>query len=158
MDVGCYPVSLIRLIAGQEPVVAHCTGELGRKSGVDLWAAGVLRFPNGIVATFNSGMEVNTDWTATIFGQDGKIHLPSPWVPGEKDGALHVTRYGTGKTTVLRVPAKHIFANEADVVARCLATRRVQAPEMSWADTLGNMATLDRLRQSMGLRWPGEAR
>ncbi len=156
MDVGCYPVSLIRLAAGQEPSAAHCVGEIGKKSGVDLWAAGLLRFPNGIVATFNCGMMVNTDWTATVYGEKGKIHLPSPWVPGERDGALHVTLEATGTTEVIPAPAKHIFANEADAIARALAAGRRQAPEMTWADTLGNMAALDALRTSLGLAWPQE--
>jgi predicted dehydrogenase len=158
MDVGCYPVSFIRMAAGAEPVAAHCVGKLGRKSGVDLWAAGVMRFPNDVVAHFDCGMEVTTDWTATVFGTKGRIHLPSPWVPGEKDGALHVTTEGTGKTRVVPAPAKHIFANEADVVARCLNARKNQAPEMNWADTIGNMRALDMLRASMGLRWPGETK
>jgi hypothetical protein len=59
---------------------------------------------------------------------------------------------------VIPAPAKHIFANEADVVARCLKARRTQAPEMSWADTLGNMRALDMLRASMKLAWPQERR
>lgn len=158
MDVGCYPVSLIRLAAGAEPDAACCVGRIGKKSGVDLWAAGMLRFPNGVVAHFDCGMEVTTEWTATVFGTKGKIHLPSPWVPGEKDGALHVTTYDSGKTAVIPAPAKHIFANEADVVARCLTGRKTQAPEMTWADTIGNMRALDMLRASLGLAWPQEHR
>jgi predicted dehydrogenase len=156
MDVGCYPVSLIRLIAGQEPSECRATAVIGSKSRVDHWAAGTLKFPSGLIAHFDCGMMVTTDWATTIYGTKGRIKLPSPWVPGEKEASIVLTVYESGNTKVIPMPAKHIFSNEAEVVARNL--KKGQAPEMTWKDTLGNMRTLDSLRASMGLFWPGEKR
>jgi predicted dehydrogenase len=55
LDVGCYPVSMARLIAGAvagkaflEPAAVSDMARLG-ETGVDEWAAATLRFPNGIV-------------------------------------------------------------------------------------------------------------
>jgi len=103
MDVGCYPVSFFRFVAGQEPLEVHCTGVIGKKSRVDHWAAGVLRFPNGAVAHFDCGMMVNTDWTATVYGTEGKIHLPSPWIPEPGDAKLEITSYKDWKTKTISV-------------------------------------------------------
>ncbi len=56
LDVGCYPVSMARLIAGAasgkpflDPVEVSGIAHLG-KSGVDEWAAALLKFPNEIMA------------------------------------------------------------------------------------------------------------
>ncbi len=156
MDVGCYPVSFCRMVAGEDPVEVHCTGVLGKKSKVDEWAAGIMRFPGGAVAHFDCGMMVNTDWTATIYGTLGRIHVTSPWIPEPNDAKLEITLDKDGKTKTVAVPAKHYFANEAETVARCILGGKLQAEEMIWADTLGNMNTLDALRKSLGLAWPGE--
>jgi len=154
MDVGTYPVSLIRLVAGQEPSFCQATGVFGKKSRVDHWAAGLLKFPNGVIGHFDCGMMVQTDWSATIYGTKGRIRLPSPWVPGKNDAFIELTLYKDGKTKVYPMPIRHIFASEARAVARSIG--KSQAPEMTWEDTLGNMRTLDRLRASMGLKWPQE--
>ncbi|MEK7765488.1 MAG: oxidoreductase, partial [bacterium] len=158
MDVGCYPVSLMRLAAGEEPVTCEAVGTIGKRSKVDHWAAGLMRFPGGAVAHFDCGMMVNTDWSVTIFGSAGKIKVTSPWVPGPAEARLEVTRSSDGKTETIAVPAKHIFANEAEAVARAIRAGKTQAPEMTWDDTLGNMRALDALRASMGLAWPQEKR
>jgi predicted dehydrogenase len=99
-------------------------------------------------------MMVQTDWAATVYGTGGKIRVPNPWVPEPADGAVEVTRYADWKTERLPLPGKHYYAYQAEAVARALPKR--QAPEMSWADTLGNMKALDALRASMGLTWSGE--
>ena len=56
LDVGGYPVSMARLIAGAvagkpflDPVKVAGVAHLGR-SGVDEWAAAVLAFPGGVIA------------------------------------------------------------------------------------------------------------
>ena len=51
------------------------------------------------------------------------------------------------------VNGKHYFANEADAVSRAVNAGKLEAPEMRWADTLGNLKALDGLRKSMGLVW-----
>jgi len=156
MDVGCYPVSLIRLIAGQEPTECQATGAIGKKSRVDHWAAGFLKFPSGLIGHFDCGMMVQTDWSTNIYGTKGRLRLPKSWVPAPHEAFIEWTRYSDGKTRKFPAAAKHIFANEAEAIVRSLKKR--QAPEMTWEDTLGNMRTLDKLRASMGLYWPGEKR
>jgi len=154
MDVGCYPVSFFRLVAGEEPRACRALGVIGKKSRVDHWAVGCLAFPSGILAHFDCGMMVNTDWSARVFGTRGKIRLPSPWIPEEDEAVIEVTRYADQKTETIPVPAKHYFACEAEAVARSIGQR--QAPEMTWEDTLSNMKALDALRASMGLAWDWE--
>jgi len=158
MDVGCYPVSFMRFVTGEEPVDVKATAVIGKKSRVDHWAAGVLKFPSGAIGYFDCGMMVNSDWSATIFGTKGRVRLPSPWIPEEREAELEITLYSDWKTESRLVKSKHYFANEAETVARCILTGRRESREMSLGDTLGNMKALDALRASMGLAWDPERR
>ena len=45
MDVGCYPVSMARLIAGAEPVAVRGAAHIGATSRVDEWATASLLLP-----------------------------------------------------------------------------------------------------------------
>ena len=149
MDVGCYAVSMSRLAAGCEPVEARATAKIGLVSRVDEQAAGSLFFPNGAVAAITCGTQVNVDNTASIYGSEGSIHVPSPWFPPSKDAKLIVkTRSGT-EEVVTDAGGMPLYAVEAMHVAEHID--KGQAPAMSWADSVGNMATLDMLRKSIGL-------
>jgi hypothetical protein len=48
---------------------------------------------------------------------------------------------------------RFVFALEADGLAETVAAGLVECPKMSWADTIGNMRTLDRWRAAIGLRY-----
>ncbi len=153
MDVGSYPVSFIRFVTGEEPVELKASAVIGKKSKVDHWCAGVMKFPSGAIGYFDAGMMVNTEWTATIFGTKGKLHVTSPWIPEPPAAELQLTKYDDGKMQKILVNGKHYFANEADAVSRAIHAGKLEAHEMPWADTLGNLKALDGLRKSIGLVW-----
>ena len=77
MDVGCYCVSGARLLAGEEPVVAFGTQDVG-PSGVDIRFNGILRFPSGVVAEFSAGFTTFHESLEAI-GTTGSLRLPDPW-------------------------------------------------------------------------------
>ena len=57
MDVGCYPVSMARLVAGEEPDAVVGFGQLSQ-TGVDAWAAALLRFPSGAIARVSTAVQL----------------------------------------------------------------------------------------------------
>lgn len=166
LDVGCYPVSAARLIAGAahgrpflNPVDVKGVGHLGQ-TGVDEYAAAVLRFPGDIVAEVSTGVGLNMHETQTIevFGADGRILVADPWCPSRwnRDPLKIILKRHDEKTPqeiVVECP-RDLYTCEADMVADHIAER--QAPAMSWDDTLGNMETLDRWRQEVGLVYDQE--
>jgi predicted dehydrogenase len=163
LDVGCYPVSISRLIAGAatgkdfaDPLDVKGAGHLGQ-TGVDEWAAAVLRFPGDIIAQVATGVALNQENVVRIFGTQGNIFIPNPWQysRGAADpGKLFVHRAGQPAPEEIIVPATcNAYAYEADVVGRAIAAGQKQAasPAMTWDDSLGNIQTLDRWRASIGL-------
>ena len=164
LDVGCYPVSMARLIAGTalgsdfaEPEEVHAVGHLC-PTGVDGWTFAALKFADDIIAQVGTGVQVGLDNTFTIFGSEGKIALPSPWLPARDGGqtTIQLSRSGQTAEEIEVTCTTPLYGVEADTVARHIDARQAPSPAMSWADTLGNMATLDRWRAAIGCEFDAE--
>ena len=167
LDVGCYPVSMSRLIAGAatgqpfaNPLKLQAVGHLG-ETGVDDYTAAVAAFPGDIVAQLATGVRVTQENVVRVYGEEGHIFVPAPWAPSRDGGASKFILHRNGEPepreivveTVASATA-YLYTIEADHVAAHLAAR--QSPAMSWADTLGNMQTLDQWRDAIGLTYPLE--
>ena len=162
LDVGCYPVSFARLMAGvatgedfAEPIDVGGAGHLG-STGVDEWAIAALRFKSDIVAQLACGVQVPHDTAARIDGADGSIIISNPWAPARDGGrsTILVRRHDDKQPREIVVETPQpIYAVEADAFADAVATRRIVSPAMSNDDSLGNMRTLDRWRAAIGLQY-----
>lgn len=166
LDVGCYPVSFTRLIAGAafglnnsvDPVDLKATGVIG-STGVDEYAVATAKFVNGsheILAEWATGVQVNMENVTRIYGDKGKITVGT-WVPADTGNKVIVSK---GKDTIEHAcdADVNVYALEADRLADVVERRAQQAdwPAMSWSDTLGNMKTLDRWRQGIGQQYESE--
>lgn len=150
LDVGGYPVSFARLVAGavagkafSDPVEVVSQATLCPNSGVDVYAAALLRFEEGVTALVSTGINGALENTAVISGTKGMLRLPVPWKP-DQEAVLELIGWG-GKGERITVTAdRPLYALEADHVAEHLA--KGEAPAMLQADTLGNMRTLELWR------------
>jgi predicted dehydrogenase/aryl-alcohol dehydrogenase-like predicted oxidoreductase len=160
LDVGGYPVSAARLVAGAarglpfaDPVTVTGAGRIG-ETGVDEWATATLDFGDGLVAQVAAGVRLAADNTVRVYGSEGYLEVRRPWTPpAGEPGGVAVYRVDEPKYEIT-TPGVSQYALEADAVAEHLADR--QAPQMSWADSLGNATTLDAWRAAIGLRYPVE--
>ena len=165
LDVGCYPVSFSRLIAGAaagvpflNPVAVSGAGHLHPQAGTDAYAAATLKFSHGIIAQVSCGVGLGQDSSARIYGSTGWIHVPSPWIPaGENVPCTFTLHQGGAQPEVITVTTPdHLYGLEADAFATALAAGARDVPQMSVADTLGNMAVLDAWRAAIGLVYEAE--
>lgn len=161
LDVGGYPVSLARLIAGAaaglpfaDPVGVKGAGIIGA-SGVDEVAYAVMTFAGGFTAEVACAVAREMENTAVITGDGGSITLADPWVPGRNagpsDATIAVVSHGVARVETLRHP-EMLFAFEAELASRAIADGLTQGPypAMTPADSIGNNATLDRWRAEVG--------
>jgi predicted dehydrogenase len=158
LDVGCYCTSLARLVAQAalgdgvvEPLEVSGMARLSA-TGVDEYATGLLRLPGDILATISCGTRLAREDGIRVFGTRGQLHVPRPaWIhplraPGTSEIILTPS---SGAPEVIEVEATQgIFAREADHVAAHVEDR--QSPELTWAETLANLRTLDRWREAVG--------
>lgn len=164
LDVGGYCVSLARCIAGAalgqpfaDPIEVKAVGHVGQESRVDEYTIAVLAFPGDIVAQLFTGVQVAGENVVRIFGSQGSIFIPDPWVPNRLPGksSIFINRHGQNQPEEIEIEtATGLYSLEADTVAEYLEQR--QAPTMSWEDTLGNMRTLDQWRAALGVVYDRE--
>ncbi len=95
MDVGCYCVNAIRLLAG-EPQRVAAEQVLG-PSGVDVVFAGTLSHADGVVAHFDCGFVLPRRSELEVVGEEGSLFVATPFQvrsPGielrRADGVEHV--------------------------------------------------------------------
>jgi predicted dehydrogenase/diketogulonate reductase-like aldo/keto reductase len=165
LDVGCYPVSMARLVAGAalgrdfaDPVKVTGVGKLNAITGSDDYAIGSLLFEGGIVAQVSTSVTLNQRWAVQIFGSEGSILVTSPWIPSRSGGTSDIVIYRNGEPPrVVEVQTDEwLYGIEADTVALNIDKRQAPSPAMSWDDTLGNMRTLDQWRAAIGLTYAQE--
>ncbi|MHC1547287.1 aldo/keto reductase [Phyllobacterium sp. K27] len=167
LDVGGYPVSMARLIAGSaegkdflEPEVVSGAGYLG-ETGVDEWASAILKFPNGVIAEVSCSIMANQDNTLRIIGSQGRIEVKDFWYASGHNG-------GTGKLELFKSDGTHetieieedrwLYSFEVDAVGEAIREQQQEfsAPGMTWADSVGNLRVLDQWRAAIGLEYTVE--
>jgi len=163
MDVGCYCVNLARQLAGADPLAVDATATL-HPGGVDEAAAGWMRFPGDVLASFTCGFNIQADNTAFLCGDEGYLELPVPWKPPTRGATLVVTQSRPPKQDlaaadrsapdspprrerVVDAPAP-LYGMEADAFAA--AALGEAEPFMPEAETLSNLRTLETMRRRMG--------
>jgi len=167
LDVGGYPVSMARLIAGAvsgqpflEPTKISGVAHLGQ-SGVDEWASAVLKFPNEIIAEVSCSIMANQDNVLRIIGSEGRIEVQDFWfASGHKGGVgkIDVIK-GKDRQTIEVAEDRYLYSFEVDAAGEAIRNQSQEFayPGMSWADTLGNLRVMDQWRASVGLEYGVES-
>ena len=160
LDVGCYPLSLARFVAGAavgrpsvEPASLTGRGTIG-ETGVDEWAVAELSFPGGATASLRTGVRLADPQSATITGSRGVIRLSDPWGLGEEQ-VIELDVVGE-EPRRLEIPRASAYALEADALVRA-ARAGGEVPELTAENSLGQARALDAWREELSLRFPFEA-
>ncbi len=152
LDLGVYPLSFAHDVLGA-PVEITARGTL-RDTSVDVSVATILRHADGAVSTSYSSSETRGPNVATVIGTDGRIEIDATWYAPttvtvrDADGEV-VARFGdpvTGRG----------MQYQAAEVERLLAAGETVSPLMTPQDSIAVMATMDEIRSTIGVRYPGE--
>jgi len=164
LDVGGYPLSMARLIAGagqaggvMEPDKLFGVGYLGQ-TGVDEWTAAILHFPNGVIAEISCSISLAQDNVLRIFGTGGRIEIDEFWFAAGKLGGTASIRIFSPDGTQQNVSVderRHVYSFEVDAAGDAIRAGRIEFayPGMTRADTLGNLRAMDKWRAAVGLEY-----
>ncbi len=165
LDVGCYPVSAARLIAGaaqgkffSDPLRISGSGHLG-ETGVDEWASALLTFPGDIQARLATSVSLTLPSVIKVFGSEGSLTAKSPWhIGGVKGGKSELTLIDNKgeKSSIDTSDPRGLYTIEAEMVSEAILHEQSQCQAMSWADSLSNMKVLDGWRQAIRLTYARE--
>ena len=117
-DVGVYPITVARMLLGQEPQAATVHAYFSKEHGdVDMMAAGLLEFDKGVALTFDCGMWASFRNGLEVLGTKGRIEVPSAFVveQNEIDNFFVITNDGRRE---VEVPKLNQYALQADAFGR----------------------------------------
>lgn len=148
-DVGCYPVSYARFITGSEPQSVFAQ-QVVSDSGVDLTFTGQLRFPDGILAQFDSGFRSSFRMYMEIVGSTGTLFIPKAF-KSEPLSTIHIRRnFDSDIVTV--TDAEHLYLAEIEDLAEAILTGNT--PRVSLAESRANTQTITALYASAQTNQP----
>jgi len=140
-DVGCYPVSIARLLAGVEPQEVFGRSRQGAED-VDEAFTGQLALRD-VVAQFDAGFRAPLRTHLEVVGTEGVITAALPFKPGP-DARLLLSRGDSCE--VVEVDSQPLYLGELDDLADAATLGR--QPRVGLADSRGNVATLVALYES----------
>jgi D-xylose 1-dehydrogenase (NADP+, D-xylono-1,5-lactone-forming) len=142
-DVGCYPISLARLVAGAEPEQVFGWQRLG-PTGVDMTFAGQLRFPGGLLAQIDSSFEAPFRTDLEVLGSKASLRVAHPYKP-EASETLRLVRASGVEEITISAPGPLYLGEVQDLEAAVLDGAR---PAVSLEDSRGNVAAIAALLRS----------
>ena len=162
MDIGCYCTTLALLVANAEPASIYCSAHI-HESGVDDYAAGILHFPNNLIASFVCGMTAQCNNTTYICGSKGYIEIPVPWkpplpqstyiidhnIPAKQDKKVASNGLKAAREVKTVNCDKPLYGVEADAFAEAVLDSKPMfiSPEF----TLRNTRILEKMRSEINL-------
>ena len=136
-DVGCYPLNLISLIAGAEPVSVAV--ECDQRNGVDVNLSALLRYEDGLIASLHCGFNAFGRMHSEIIGSKGMLLAPDTFL----DDAGLLTLYDKSGCQQLTVAQSDRYGAEISDFSSAILEHR--APKLNLDESLITMRTLDRI-------------
>ena len=141
-DVGCYPISYARMIAGTEPLEVFGWQTVGA-GGADMTFVGQMRFPGEVSAQFDCGFVSPQRSYMEIIGSDGILNVPTPFKPGPAEQIV-LTRGGQDQQIDIR--GGELYIGEVEDMTDAVLLGK--PPRVSLDDSRGTIATILALIQS----------
>lgn len=150
LNLGCYPVSLVRLLTGMslgrtmaEPTEIRAIGRMNLNNR-DNQAGVLLKFENDIMAAVTTADDMGMYYQFEIYGSKGHLRLTSnPWMPTLENNSFVI--YPNGQDTPIEINVmgdKSLYTYQIDAVNQHIRSGDTQSNAVSWQDSLGNMAVL----------------
>ena len=150
MDIGCYCISVSRLIFGSEPRRVCGIAEHDPSFGTDRLASGILEFGAG-TATFSCSTQLVPYQRLQIFGTTGYIEVEVPFSPQPGEAARLWHRH-EGGTEEIRVEPANQYTLQGDLFAE--AVLRGTPVPTPLEDAVANMRVIEAVfASSQSGRW-----
>ena len=126
-------------------------GTLGT-TGADEHVAAVLAHESGALATIRAATRVTLASAARISGTGGAIDVPAFMHCPESLTITTSTGVERRDTPIVGQGLRY----QVGEVHRCLRSGALESPAIPHSETLSLAATMDRMREQIGVRYPGE--
>ena len=141
-DIGCYPISYARLIAG-DPIEVFGWQITGAASGVDEMFVGQLRFPNNVYAQFDSGFRTPFRTHIELVGDQGSLTVKKPFIARLNE---EIILTDGNERRIITIPGEDLYLGEVENMADAILEGK--PIRMSLEDSRNNVATIEALLRS----------
>ena len=150
MDLGCYPMSWVRHVTGQEPIVVAATAVEGPDK-IDASITAELAFASGATGSVRSSMIDDREIGLTITGTLGSVEAANPMAP-QMGNALTITTAAGSTSGAFDAGVSY------DHMVRAFIDHLVHGSPFPTRgqDSIANMAAIDAVYQAAGLPLRGE--
>ena len=148
-DLGCYCTTMILSLVDLEPERVWADAEYSDQ-GVDLMTAAMIRFKNGVRASFNVGMILGENSNSRfdrlyIHGSKGSIRSD---VEYNQSGELSYKIYTKDGVSERKVSAPQNYSLESGQLNRCILSG--EKPHVSPEFSIRNAELMDRVFEEIG--------
>jgi predicted dehydrogenase len=150
LDLGIYPLQLATLVLGP-PRDVYAVGQLA-EGGADAHVAAGIAHEHGGLSTIRAATQVTLACTARISGTEGVIDLP---IFMHCPSSLTVTTLAGVEVCETPIVGEGLRYQVAEV-HRCVRAGERESSVIPHEETLCLAATMDRIREQIGVRYPNE--
>jgi len=144
-DVGCYTLSVARLVFGAEPVSAFAKARVDPATGVDMTTHALLEFPGGRFAHCDSSFEAHFQSRLLAVGSEGTLRLDRAFSAKDFETEIEVVK--GDRTESVRVPQANMFTLMAEHFGDAVLEKTpLRYPA---GDALANMHAIDACFESI---------
>jgi predicted dehydrogenase len=152
LDLGVYPIALASEVLGT-PTAIEATATFS-PTGVDAETGIILRYPGDRTAVIYTALNALGPNRAVIIGSHGRIEIDSVWYT-----PTTFRQYNSNGEVVsafdAEVPGRGMQF-QADEAERLIAAGKIGSDILPLTESVSIMATLDAVREKIGLRFPTE--
>lgn len=143
-NLGCYPVSLIRLLVEEEPVDIIGLGRMDSNNNSDRQASLLLKFKNKVMATVSTADDLEMNWQFEVYGTRGCLKaISNPWMP-DMDNKIVIQLNYEKTSRELNIQAdKPLYTYQIDEVNKQIFNNCGKQRKISLTDSLGNIKVLE---------------
>ena len=163
LDIGCYPLTMCKLIAGHlhgapfaEPKEFSASGQLD-ETGVDSQSHAHLIFSETIEAKISCAINENFANNLVISSNQKSITVNQPWHCGQfQDGksSIFISIPNAGKKEISCLDEFGLFAREIEHASNCILEKKIESDFITHAETQSNMFWLDQWREKIKIECP----
>lgn len=155
MDIGCYPITLSRMLFGCEPVRVCGALERDPEMGIDRLTSAILEYPSG-QCVFSCSTQLVPYQRVQLMGTKGRVEVEIPFnAPPDSPNRLFIDDGSTlsGSSIVTEeMPVSNQYTVQGDVFSKAIL-KKTGAPT-TLEDAIHNMAVIQAIfRAGQSGRW-----
>ena len=147
-DVGCYPISYMRMIVGAEALEVFGWQVTG-STGIDDTFVGQLHFAEDLYGQFDSSFVIPFHAYMEIVGSEATLIVPAPFKPDTNEKLFLIRN---GKTETIKIKGQELYLGEVEDMADAITLGK--KPRISLDDSRANVATIKALLESARVNKP----